>query len=757
MPAPYSRQIPSQSVPGDLPLLSRAVLLAVVLLALVPAAGRAAVVPAGFTDERVVDVAAPTSVAFTPDGRILIATQGGTLKLRDAAGGMTDALRLGSRVCTNGERGLLGVAVDPQFAANRFIYVYYTFANAGGCPLRSTSGPVNRVARYSLGDDGIARAETVLVDGILSYAGNHNAGDLAFGPDGFLYVTVGDGGCNFAAPANCAGANDAARNPSTLLGKVLRIDRNGAAPEANGGGALCAASGSAPAGQRCRETFASGLRNPFRMAVDPNSASTRIFVNDVGQAAWEEVNQLQVGADYGWNLREGPCVRGSRSNCPPPPSGLTDPIFAYPHTSDCRSITGGAFVPGGAWPQDYDGNYLYADYGCGTIFRLSPSPDGWRSVPLVTGLGSSSAVHLAFGPGPRGPALYYTSYAGGGEVRRLSADAGGNGVPTARLQARPTAGALPLVVSFDGSGSSDPEGGRLTYLWDFGDGTVVSGDESRATHTYRRAGRYTATLRVRDGRGATSPPETVSIDAGNEAPQVVIRSSTGRVYEFGERVTIEADARDPEDGLLPASALAWNVLIAHDQHTHPFLQPPAGRSFTFEAPLPEDRQALAGTYLDVELIARDSRGTPTRTVYRLDPRRRLLSLRASLDRTRFAAGRLPVRLRAGDRGRPAELRLRMSAPATLRLSRERARSGRIAGRRCVAVTRANRRGRPCVRWVRVPGLYARSLPAGQMRLRFAGRLRRGERVRDGRHRLVVRAGDAYGRRSPVQRLGYRIR
>lgn len=375
----------------------------------------------------------------------------------------------------------------------------------------------------------------------------------------------------------------------------------------------------------------------------------------------------------------------------------------------------------------------------------------------VVSEGSSSAVHLEFGPGPRGPALYYTSYAGGGEIRRLSADVAGNGAPTAAMRARPTAGTLPLVVAFDGSGSSDPEGGRLTYLWDFGDGTSITGAESTITHTYRRAGRFTATLRVRDVRGATSAAETVSIDAGNEPPEASIRSSTGRVYEFGERVTIEADARDVEDGVLPGSALSWNVVIGHDQHTHPFLQPPAGRRFSFEAPPPEDRRALAGTYLTVELLATDSRGTPTRTVYRLDPRRRLRALGARLDDTRFAAGRPPVRLRGDDRGRPAELRVRMSARATLRLSRERARPGRIAGRRCVAVTRANRGGRRCVRWVTVPGVYARSLPAGRVRLRFAGTLRRGERVRDGRHRLVVRAGDIYGRRSPVERIGYVIR
>lgn len=729
-----------------------------------PSAATAATVPPGFTDEQVLRVGAPTALAFLPDGRMLVATQGGVLKLRGSGGAVSDALVLGGRVCTNSERGLLGVAVDPAFAANRFIYVYYTHDNTGGCPTRSTAGPVNRVARYVLGDDGVARGEVVLIDNILSFAGNHNAGDLAFGNDGFLYVTVGDGGCSFITPTNCAGANDISRNQSTLLGKVLRIDRNGSAPDANGGGALCAPSGGTSTGQRCRETFASGLRNPFRMAVDRDPSSSRMYVNDVGQARWEEVNELRVGADYGWNLREGRCVRGT-SDCGSPPPGLTDPIFTYAHTSGCRSITGGAFVPDGVWPTEYDDAYLYSDYVCGTIFRLSSSSGALRSEPIVTGLGSSSAVHLAFGPGPRGPALYYTSYAGGGEVRRLSSNhvrtggptAGAPSPPIASLTARPTAGALPLVVSFDASSSSDPDGGPLTYLWDFGDGASATTTAPRVSHTYRRAGRHTATLRVRDAGGATSAPETVVIDAGNEPPAVSITSSTGRFYEFGERITLEGRARDPEDGLLAAAKLSWGVALRHEQHTHPFLQPTSGRRLTFRAPLPEDRQALKTTSLEVELTATDGRGVEGRAVYRLKPLRRLGALRASLSRKSFAAGPPPVLLRGRRQGTPSELRVSLTAAATLRLTRRRAVSGRRSGGRCVAPAAGDRGSARCVRWIAVPGSYVRPLRAGPARLRFAGRLRRAERMRAGRYRLMVRATDDYGRRSPVERIAYRLR
>ena len=666
-------------------MLLRAVLIVSAVLALLPATASAAAIPGDFTDEQVLQVTAPVALAFTPDGRMLVATQSGVLKSRDAAGRLTDVLDLRPRICANSERGLLGVAVDADFARNRFIYAYYTFNKTGDCRLRIADGAVNRVSRFVLDGDGRARDEAVLIDDIPSFAGNHNGGDLAFGSDGFLYVTVGDGGCNFARPANCGADNDAAREPSTLLGKVLRVDRDGVAPDANGGGVTCAR-GRAPAGQRCRETFAAGFRNPFRMALDSNRMAGRVFVNDVGQATWEEVNEVRAGGDHGWNVREGRCRVGSRSDCPPPPAGLTDPVFAYPHTSGCRSITGGAFVPNGVWPVDYDDSYLYSDYVCGTIFRLSPTAGGWRSTPIVTGLGSSSAVHLAFGPGPGGPALYYTSYADGGEVRRLAPTSTRPGVP-----------------------------------------------------------------------GPTPAPKPIEVDPGNRRPEVEIRSSTGRFYEFGERVTIEGGARDPEDGLLPASALAWNVVLDHDEHTHPFLRPDPGLRFSFEAPLPEDRQALRTTALSVALVATDSRGAEGTGVLRLEPRRTLSALRATLSNRRFTAGRPPARLGSGRTGRPSELRARLSARATLRLSRERARSGRVAGRRCVPVTSGNRGARRCVRWVDVAGTYRRLLPAGTVGLRFAGRLREGERVPAGRYRLVVRASDVYGRRSPVQRLSYRIR
>lgn len=169
----------------------------------------------------------------------------------------------------------------------------------------------------------------MLIDNIPAPFGNHNAGDLRFGNNnGYLYISVGDGGGT---------GGDLADEPNTLLGKILRVKKDGTAPSDNpftSSGVPCKDTGQTGAGQQCQEIFATGLRNPFRFAFKPDT--DEFFINDVGQNTWEEIDRGQAGADYGWNLREGPCATGSTTNCGEAP-GKTNPIYAYPHSSGCRS------------------------------------------------------------------------------------------------------------------------------------------------------------------------------------------------------------------------------------------------------------------------------------------------------------------------------------------------------------------------------------------------------------------------------------
>lgn len=582
--------------------------------------GSSTAAPAGFTDTLVATVDSPTALAFTPDGRLLVATQFGRLRIVEGGSLLAaPALDLGPVLCTANEMGLLGTAVDPAFASNGFVYLYYTRDKAGTC--------VNRVSRFTMSGSTLAAGtETVLVDEIPAPSGLHNGGDLKFGKDGLLYVSVGDGGCDYAG-GGCYSQNDAARDLSALVGKVLRITSAGGIPAGNpfqgAGTARCNLTGRTTAGTKCQETYASGLRNPFRMAFDPNAAATRFFVNDVGDATWEEVDLGQSGADYGWNVREGPCANGSQTDCGPPPAGMTNPVYAYSHAeSSCQAITGGAFVPNGAWPSSFDGAYLYGDYTCGKIFSLTPNGSGgYVRAEFATDVGA--VVNMTFGPAPGGQALYYTNYSNGGEVRRIQ-PAGGNRAPTARVTATPTSGPLPLDVAFDGGASSDPDAGDvLTYTWSFGDGTAeVTSSSATAAHTYTVAGTYTATLTVRDRSGAASPPATVRIDAGNARPQATIETpADGERFAVGQTITLRASATDPEDGALPPSSLSWRVLRYHAAHTHPFLAPTSGNGVELVQPPPEDFGAGADGYLEVQLTATDSRGLTTTVTRDVRPRR----------------------------------------------------------------------------------------------------------------------------------------
>lgn len=586
------------------------------------------VIPSGFADELVASVGGPTALAFTPDGRLLVTRQSGSLRVVTADGTLlaTPALSFSAaQVCTNSERGLLGVAVDPAFAENGFVYLFYTRNVTGSCATGS-HGPRNRVSRFVLPPTNVVDpgTEVVLVDGIRSYGGNHNAGDLRFGRDGYLYVTTGDGGTDYAGDSGSGGSNDASRDEFHLLGKVLRVTRDGGIPPSNpfqgAGTARCNVTGETTPPNRCQETFAWGFRNPFRFALDPNAEGTRFFVNDVGQNAREEIDHLEAGADYGWNCREGTRVNSTSGPCSPTPPGMVDPWLEYAHgsvvpgtsISGCRSITGGAFVPNGVWPAEYDGTYLFADYVCGAIFRApatQPPPSGVSA--FVSGLGGSSATSLLFGPHGTGQALYYTTYAGGGQVRRLRhVPPGGNQPPTAVAGATPVAGLAPLTVTFSAAGSFDPDpGDTLTFFWDFGDGgPVVQTTSTTIDRTYPENGTFEATLRARDPQLAFSAPAAVTITVGNRPPVATIDPPAGgTTFAVGETVTITGSGTDPDEGPIPPERLHWTVLLRHDDHTHPFVSG-SGAGISFVAPAPEDLAAAANSFLEVHLRAEDSGG-----------------------------------------------------------------------------------------------------------------------------------------------------
>jgi glucose/arabinose dehydrogenase len=358
--------------------------------------------PSGFVDQAVASVEGPTTVKAMPDGTVAVLTKSGDVRFI-VNGTLSPTVALDLNVCSGSEEGLLGIAADPAYTTNGYVYLYSTRNVSGTC--------VNRVSRFTKTGATISPAsELILLDNIASRGTNHNGGDLEVAKDGFLYVAIGDSGTDPRNNSGSAGQNDAARDLSLLNGKIVRIDRTTGAP-APGNPYLSAANArncrtdgvAAPTNAVCREIYATGLRNPYRFGFDPNATGVRFFINDVGQGTREEVNEGILGADYGWNSREGRCPAGQNPPCAGPPAGLTDPITDYAR-SDGFYITAGGFIPNGYWPSQYDGAYFFGDGGTGKMWvRFADGSVNYADPFHQTG----ELVDLDFVVESGGLAMYY--------------------------------------------------------------------------------------------------------------------------------------------------------------------------------------------------------------------------------------------------------------------------------------------------------------------------------------------------------------
>ena len=299
----------------------------------------AATLPTGFTETQISGLSSPTAFEIAPDGRIFVCQQTGQLRvIKNGTLLVTPFLTL--NVDPAGERGLLGIAFDPNFQNNRFVYVYYTVPS---------SPRHNRVSRFTANGDVVVGGSEVIILELenLTGATNHNGGAIHFGPDGKLYIAVGD---------NANSAN--AQTLNNRLGKMLRINPDGTIPSDNP--FFNTASG------LNRSIWALGLRNPFTFAFQPGTG--RMFVNDVGQNTWEEINDGIAGSNYGWPSTEGPTSNPS----------FRSPLFSYGHgsgpTNGC-AIAGGAFYNPSVtqFPASFTGKYFFADLCNGWIRVLNPA------------------------------------------------------------------------------------------------------------------------------------------------------------------------------------------------------------------------------------------------------------------------------------------------------------------------------------------------------------------------------------------------
>ena len=543
--------------------------------------------PTGFTEAQVASgLASPTAMQFAPDGRLFVCEQGGRLRvIKDGALLPTPFVTL--TVNASGERGLLGVAFDPAFQANQFVYVYYT---------ATTPTVHNRISRFTAnGDVAQTGSEVVILDlDNLSGATNHNGGALAFGLDGKLYAAVGE---------NANGAN--AQTLANLHGKMLRLNSNGSFPTDN-------PFYTTPT-ERRGAIWALGLRNPFTFAFKPGGPE--MYINDVGQNTWEEINQGQAGANYGWPTTEGPTTDPQ----------FVGPLYAYTHASSggC-AITGGAFYSplNARFPADYAGDYFFADYCGGFIRRLQPSGGN----PFTTFATSISApVDLKVSDDGQ---LYYLARGSGattGVVFRIDYGAGAPAITTQPASRTVTVGAS-VTFSVSASGAAP-----LRYQWRRNGANIAGAtaqDYTIAAAALADSGARFSVVVSNDLGSATSAEAVLTVTANQAPTATIVQPAAGTLYNGGTVIAYSGTGSDPESGSLPASAFTWQIDFHHDTHTHPFMLPTTGAtggSFT----IPTTGHPEANVWYRIYLTVRDPGGLTHQTTRDVLPRKVRLTLATS--------------------------------------------------------------------------------------------------------------------------------
>jgi glucose/arabinose dehydrogenase len=564
---------------------------AIVLVGLgVPRAALAVTLPAGFTHVAyATGLTGPDAMAFAPDGRIFVTEKAGSLRVIKN-GSLLSTPFVTVTVDVQGERGLLGVTLDPDFATNRYVYVYYT---------ATTPTVHNRVSRF-VADGDVARQtngvvdETIILElNTLGTAQIHNGGAIHFGPDGKLYIATGD-----------AGTGSNSQSLTNLFGKILRINADGTIPSDN------PLSGQTT-GQN-RAIWALGLRNPFTFAFQPGSG--RMFINDVGQSSWEEINDGVAGANYGWPVTEGPTTDPR----------FRGPVYAYPHESTnpdqpvgC-AITGGAFYnpPTALFPAEYVGAYFFADFCNHWIKRYDP----------VTGAVSDFATSTSPHPVDLWTAvdggLYYLAR-GTGSIIRIGYTSSQAPVIGQQPADVTVAVGQPATFTVEATGATP-----LSYQWQR-NGVNISGATS-ASYTLPAAtladdGAQFRCVVSNSAGTATSNSATLRVINSQPPNGTITAPPEGTTYKGGDIISYAGTGSDPEDGDLPPSAFTWQVDFHHADHVHPYLPPTSGAT-SGQFTIANTGHTDTNVWYRINLTVRDSAGL-THTSYRdITPRTATITL-----------------------------------------------------------------------------------------------------------------------------------
>ncbi len=603
----------------------------------------------------------PMELAVAPDGRVIFVERGGVVKIwrpdlaRTVTAGFID-------VFSGLEDGLLGIALDPTFAENGWVYLYHSPAG---------DVPVNLLSRFTLQSDALDPLSEVVVLEVPTQREEccHSGGSLAFDGDGNLYLSTGDNTSPFASDGYSPiderpdrmpfDAQKSSASTHDLRGKILRIR-----PEADGTYSIPPGNLFPPDGAQGRpEIYVMGCRNPFRISVDPEGGW--LFWGDVGPdasdaregrgpAGHDEFNRTRQPGNFGWPyfiadnrpyhdhdfqtgvsgpafdpsapVNESPSATGHRELPPAQPAWIWYPYGAseeFPELGEGgRCAMAGPVVHHDptrfgerALPPYYDGAIFLYEWARDRIFEVRLDEDGGilQMNTFLPGLDLTRPMELELGPDG---CLYLiewgTGFGGGNDdaqVCRLEYFPSGERPPVACAAASPSTGPVPLSVRFTSDGSRVRSGpGELRYAWDLdGDGATDS-TGGHPAHVYAAPANVQARLTVTDagGRSATA---TVPVRAGNSAPRVAIAwPPDGAVVGFGDRVEYRATVVDPEDGTIDPQQVTVRPLLGHDTHAHP-LRPLQGTAGTLQTLLDAGHGADADLFTVVQATYTD-RGAP---------------------------------------------------------------------------------------------------------------------------------------------------
>jgi len=652
----------------------------------------AATLPTGFQETVVFSgLTNPVNIRFSPDGRVFVAEKSGLIKVFD---NLTDTTPttfadLRTNVHNFWDRGMLGMALDPNFPNNPYVYVLYTYdaaiggtaprwgspgGTSDGCPTppgATTDGCVvsGRLSRLQANGNVMTGSEQVLIEDWCQQFPSHSIGDLVFGADGALYVSAGDGasfnyvdygqtgnpcgdppGGTLTPPSAEGGAlrsqslRRPAGEPVNLSGSILRVD------PATGLGLPNNPLAGNP-NTNAQRIIAYGLRNPFRITARPGT--NEIWIGDVGWNTWEEVNRIPNPTDstvenFGWPCYEGNARQSGYDsanlniceNLYNAGSGaITAPYFTYNHgakvvgTDNCPTGSSSAagltfqFGSGTAYPVEYQDALFFADYSRDCIWVMFEGTNGHPNPSNIKAFVEAAANPVDLEMGPDGN-LYYADF-DGGTIRRI-VYFNQNQPPIAVATANPTSGSSPLTVNFNGTGSSDPDAGdTITFAWDLdGDGAYDDSTAAQPTFVYSSNGTFTARLQVTDNHGASNLSFPITITVGNTPPTAIINSPTaGTTWKVGDVINFSGSATDPQQGTLPASAFSWSLIMHHcPSNCHTHLIQTFSGVSSGSFTAPDHEYP---SYLELQLTVTDSGGLTNTTSVQLDPRTVVLNFQSN--------------------------------------------------------------------------------------------------------------------------------